>query len=92
MKSLKSRGSSNTVLAAEGEKSVIWTKPEDIPFTLENGIGPIGRQFPAGAKSVCVNIDFADNSVRRLRPPFPLEALREAVQWQSRKLLDIHWE
>jgi len=88
----QSRGTSNTLLAAEGGKPVIWTKPEDIPFTLENGIGPIGGEFPEGGVYVGVNIVFADGSVRSLRPPYPMEALREAVQWQSKKLLEIEWD
>lgn len=86
------RGTSNTALAAEGGNPVIWTKPEDIPFTLENGIGPIGGQFPIGSNYVRVNIAFADGSIYGLRPPYPMEALREAVQWQSKKLMEWDWD
>ena len=87
-----SRGTSNKLLAAEGGNPVIWTKPEDIPFTVENGIGPIGGQFPEGGIYVGVNVVFADGSVRSLRPPYPMEVLREAVQWQSNKQVEIDWE
>lgn len=86
------RGNDKTITAAQGGHPVIWTKPEDISFTPEGGIGPIGGQFPASSNYVGVNIVLADGSVRSLRPPFPMKALREAVQWQSRKLLEIDWE
>ena len=86
------RGTSNTALAAEGGHPVIWTKPEDIPFTLENGISPIGGQFPVSGNYVRVNIAFADGSIRGLRPPFPMEALREAVQWKSTKPVENAWD
>jgi len=87
------RGTANTILAAEGGHPVVWTQPEDIPFTLENGIGPIGGEFTATANYPDrVHIAFADGSIHCPRPPFPLKALGEATQWKSTKAVEIDWE
>lgn len=88
------QGLNNIPLVAEGGHPVTWTKPEDIPVSIEKTIGTIGGQFPSsdGKKDGRVHITFADGSIRSLRPPFPMEALRELVQVNSKKQVKIDWE
>jgi Protein of unknown function (DUF1559) len=86
-------GWNNIPLLAEGGQPVFWTKPEDISFSIEKGIGPIGGQFPVDQSSYpCIHLAMADASVRTLRPSFNLEILCQAIQWKSTKGVEIDWE
>lgn len=65
-------GTSNTVLLCEGRKSVIWTKPDDIPFD-PNADPEIGGQFDGD-----FNIGLCDCSTKffsRKTPPGLLKVL-----------------
>ena len=52
-------GTSNTIMAVEGGKPVIWTKPDDIPF--DGKIDPKSLALP---DRTGINIGMADGSVR----------------------------
>jgi len=86
-------GWNNIPLLAEGGHSVFWTKPEDIPFSVEKGIGPIGGQFPVDQCNYpCIHVAMADASLRTLRPSFNLEILCQAIQWKSTMELEVNWD
>jgi hypothetical protein len=52
-------GTSNTFLVVEGDGPVPWTKPEDLPFDLEQKLPKLGGQFDEGFLAA-----FCDGSVR----------------------------
>jgi prepilin-type processing-associated H-X9-DG protein len=54
-------GISNTILAVEGGDSVIWTKPDDIPFDPKK---PLPNLSLMGNRRI--NIAMADGSVRNI--------------------------
>jgi len=53
-------GTSNTIMAVDGGTAVIWTKPDDIPFTGKD-INPMSLALPG---KVGINVLMGDGSVR----------------------------
>jgi hypothetical protein len=64
-------GTSNTILAVEAGKPVIWTKPDDLPFSEKAALPPLGGLFPDG-----FNAALCDGSVRFIRRTVPASTLR----------------
>jgi hypothetical protein len=64
-------GTSNTIMAVEAGKPVIWTKPHDLPFDPKQALPPLGGLFPDG-----FNAALCDGSVRFIRRTVPAEILR----------------
>ncbi|MBM4091964.1 MAG: DUF1559 domain-containing protein, partial [Planctomycetes bacterium] len=54
-------GTSNTIMVLEvnDEASVIWTKPDDLQFDVNNPLAGLGKAHPGG-----FNVALADGSVR----------------------------
>lgn len=66
-------GIANTIMVAEAQTAVPWTKPEDIPFTL--GVRPLlGDHFEGG-----FNVALCDGSVRFLRAGISDEMLQNLI-------------
>jgi prepilin-type processing-associated H-X9-DG protein len=66
-------GTSNTICVAEAAQAVPWTKPDDLPVTLNGPLPAFGTHF-----SGSFNALFADGSVRLIpkgTPPATLQAL-----------------
>ena len=64
-------GTSNTILAVEAGKPVIWTKPDDLPFDPQKALPPLGGLFPDGFHAA-----LCDGSVRFIRRTVPASTLR----------------
>jgi hypothetical protein len=65
-------GTSNTIMAVEAGKPVIWTKPDDLPFNPDSKtLPPLGGLFPDG-----FNAALCDGSVRFIRRTVPASTLR----------------
>jgi Protein of unknown function (DUF1559) len=67
-------GTSNTLLVAEAESPVPWTKPEDIRFDKTKPLPKLGRQFDDG-----FHVAFADGSVRFLSRKTDPDFLRALI-------------
>jgi hypothetical protein len=79
---------SDILVMAEGAQPVVWTKPEDITFSLAEGPRLVGGQFsPDLARRPGVHLVFLDGTVRF--SPFGKNqaAIREAIDWRSTKTL-----
>lgn len=67
-------GTTNTILVAEAYEPVIWTKPDEVPFTP--GSAPrLGGVFASGFVA-----GLADGSVQFVRPSISPKALASAIQ------------
>src|SRR5207253_463406 len=55
-------GTSNTIMAVEAGKPVIWTKPDDLPFHPDKALPKLGGLFPDGFHAA-----LCDGSVRFIR-------------------------
>jgi hypothetical protein len=74
-------GTSNTILLAETERAVPWTKPEDLPFDLKGPLPKLGGLFEDG-----FNIAFADGSAHFVRNGSPAAAeanVRALITYQG---------
>jgi hypothetical protein len=56
-------GTSNTFLVAAGGETVLWTKPDDIPFDPEKPVPDLSKPFPLSD----LLFAFGDGSVRAFR-------------------------
>ena len=68
-------GTSNTVMIVETADSVVWTKPEDIPYDAKKAL-PRFADFHGSRR---FHVAFADGSVRTLRLDLPEETLRGVI-------------
>ena len=59
-------GTSNTILAVEAQREIPWTKPEDIPFTMNGPLPDMGGFTADGFNAL-----FADGSVKYLKKTIP---------------------
>ena len=66
-------GSSNTLLFVESAESVIWTKPDDLPYDPKKPLPKLGAT-PHG-----VNVAWADGSVENLPAVLPEADLRRMI-------------
>ena len=69
-------GTSNTILCVEAEKSVPWTKPDDLPFDPKKDTLPKvgGAMFEAG-----FNATICDGSVRYFKKDIAKETLKALI-------------
>ena len=67
-------GTSNTIMIVEAGESVPWTKPEDLEYSEDEDLPPLGGHFPGG-----FNAAFADGSVRFLKHTIAEEVLRALI-------------
>ncbi len=69
-------GSSNTIMVAEGQEAVPWTRPDDLPFDPQQP----GAQFGAGSPHPGgFNALFGDGSVRFISNSVNLNVLRALI-------------
>jgi hypothetical protein len=67
-------GTSNTIMVVEADKSVPWTKPEDLPFEAGKPLPKVGAFWPNGFQ-----VAICDGSVRMLRKDIKPETLRALI-------------
>jgi FtsZ-binding cell division protein ZapB len=77
-------GTSNTILIVEAGKAVPWTKPEDLEYTADRPIPPLGGLFPQ-----VFHAAFAYGSVARLRKDFDPQQLRFAITRDGGEQVDL---
>jgi hypothetical protein len=81
-------GPENTVLICEAGQAVPWTKPEDIPFSPDGPLPPLGGMLPARDGYYVV---LADGSVRRISRTLSAEVLRAAITPVGGEKLPRNW-
>jgi Protein of unknown function (DUF1559)/Domain of unknown function (DUF4190) len=79
-------GTSNTILVIEAANAVPWTKPEDIPFTVEGPLPALGKHFPGGTQAA-----MADGAVRPIPPSARPESIKAAITRNGGELLGLDW-
>jgi hypothetical protein len=67
-------GTSNTLLVVEAEQSVVWTKPEDLPYNPFGPLPRLGGHFSGG-----FNVLLGDASVRFVRSDVSESTLRALI-------------
>lgn len=79
-------GSSNTILCAEAEKSVPWTKPDDLPFDPKKDDLPKvgGAMFEAG-----FNCLICDGSVRFIKKDIAKETLKALITRDGGEVINL---
>ena len=76
-------GTSNTILVAEAYDPVIWTRPDELPFT--QGTPPrLGGVFSGG-----FHVGMADGSVKFLRTGIDAKTLANAIQINDGKNVNL---
>jgi hypothetical protein len=66
-------GTSNTILIATARNSVLWTKPDDLPYS-RGFLPPLGGHQQGG-----FHVSFADGTVRLLPQTIPEQTLRAMI-------------
>jgi hypothetical protein len=79
-------GSSNTILIAVGRNPVPWTKPDDLVFTPNGPLPPLGAR-----PGKVFNVALADGSVRPISPAISDATLRAAITSSGNELLGPDW-
>ena len=80
-------GASNTVLIAEGARSVNWMKPDDIKVTNPNSIRSLlGNRTRRGPL-----IGMADGTVLHLKPGVGSTTLKAAITCSGGEILGPDW-
>ena len=69
-----SDGTSNTIAVVEAANGVPWTKPEDLPFSLNGPLPPLGGRFKKGFHAA-----FADGFVRFIPKDTPEQDLKAMI-------------
>ncbi|MHC4178006.1 MAG: DUF1559 family PulG-like putative transporter [Planctomycetota bacterium] len=68
-------GTSNTILVVEAQRSVPWTKPEDIPYDPRKPLPKLG-----GFNKTGFNAALCDGSVRSFSPSIDERTLRALIE------------
>lgn len=76
-------GLSNTFMVVEGEKPVVWTMPDDLPFDGKT-VPKLGGMFDGQFNAL-----FGDGSVRRLPKGLDDEVLKLLIDCQDGMVIDI---
>ncbi len=79
-------GTSNTLLVVEADQGVPWTKPDEIPFNLNQ---PVPR--PVGHWAVGFHVLMADGSVRLIDKKVSEQTLRAAITRNGGDILGPEW-
>jgi hypothetical protein len=69
-----------TLMIAEAEQPVLWTKPDDIPFDAAKTLPKLGGPFADGTY-----VGFADGSVRLVKRTITPEKLRALITQRRRE-------
>jgi RNA polymerase sigma factor (sigma-70 family) len=77
-------GCSKTILIIEAGNPVPWTKPEDLPFAMDEPLPQLGGLF-----TDVINAAFADGSVYHLKHDLDEAALRAAITRNGGEAVDL---
>jgi hypothetical protein len=78
-------GTSNTIIAVEAEKPVIWTKPEDLPFdTSKDELPKLGGMFDGTFHAL-----LGDGSVRTIKSTIAKETLKALITRDGGEVVQI---
>ena len=77
-------GCSNTAMLVEAEKSVPWTKPEDLPFDASKDLPKLGGFFDGS-----FNMLTADGAVARVKKGFNTSIMKSIVQMSDGLVIDM---
>ena len=67
-------GTGSTILIVEAGEAVPWTRPEDLPYSPDRPLPPLGGIFPD-----CFQAAVADGSVRRFEKTISEQSLRAYI-------------
>jgi len=76
-------GTSNTLLVAEADNAVPWTKPEDLPYDPDKPLPKLGGLFDDGFHAM-----FADGSVQFIKKDIKPETLRALITRSGGEVVD----
>jgi hypothetical protein len=79
-------GSSNTILIAQAEKAVLWTKPEDLEFAPDRRLPKLGGIFPE-----TFQVALVDMSSRSISVTLSEQTLRAAITRNGGEILGSDW-
>jgi hypothetical protein len=77
-------GTSNTILVVEAANGVPWTRPEDLPFDLNQPLPPLGGRFKNGFQAA-----FADASVRFIPKDTPEKDLKAMITCNGGEIVNL---
>jgi hypothetical protein len=80
-------GTSNTILIAEAHEAVPWTKPDELPYALDQPLPRLGGIARDGSARVVM----ADGSVRGILPTMSEASLRAAITRNGGEQLGPDW-
>lgn len=75
-------GLSSTIMVAESDEAVPWTKPDEMPFTWTGPLPPVGKTLSPWLALM------GDGSVRRLPRDLPQDMLRRLIAAADGYLID----
>jgi RNA polymerase sigma factor (sigma-70 family) len=77
-------GTSNTIMVIEGGSTVLWTKPEDLPYVPLGKLPALGGAFPD-----CIHAAMADGSVNSFKREFDETIMRAAITRNGGEVVDM---